>query len=276
MRIAPEAVIAYRAGDRRRATCSSLADIQVKYAQMLRSAVARRVGAARARSGRRRGRGLGHAHGRAALARRGAGRARRAPATARCSSAAASRPATRARCSRCADGAIVGTSLMTDGRATPEQVRRADRGARVKFVCAGDCGDRPLRRPRDRARGRHRAERRGARCAGSARPATPSVALVAPVGDDAGAEVWCATRLARAGVESCLEVVPGATPVQHIRQAPDGERVFERYDEGVLAGYRVSERQREAIAALRRARDDGLRRRASRSSSRSWPAARRA
>ena len=54
--------------------------------------------------------------------------------------------------------------------------------------------------------------------------------------------------MARTGVEACLEVVPGATPVQHIRHAPGGERVFERYDEGVLAGYRVSERQRAAIA----------------------------
>ena len=43
--------------------------------------------------------------------------------------------------------------------------------------------------------------------------------------------------------------MPGATPVQHIRHAPDGERVFERYDEGVLGGFRVSARQREAIAA---------------------------
>ena len=41
-------------------------------------------------------------------------------------------------------------------------------------------------------------------------------------------------------MDACLEVVPGATPVQHIRQAPGGERVFERYDEGVLAGFRVS------------------------------------
>ena len=41
---------------------------------------------------------------------------------------------------------------------------------------------------------------------------------------------------------------PARTPVQHIRVAPDGERIFERYDEGVLAGFRVSARQRDAIA----------------------------
>jgi fructoselysine 6-kinase len=54
--------------------------------------------------------------------------------------------------------------------------------------------------------------------------------------------------IARAGVQPCLEVVSGATPVQHIRHAPDRERVFGRYDEGVLGGYRASARQREVIA----------------------------
>ena len=52
----------------------------------------------------------------------------------------------------------------------------------------------------------------------------------------------------RAGVAACFEVVPGATPVQLIHQAPDGERVFERFEEGVLGGFRVSERQRGVIA----------------------------
>ena len=55
--------------------------------------------------------------------------------------------------------------------------------------------------------------------------------------------------LARTGVTPCVEVVPGATPVQPIRLAADGERVFDAYEAGVLAGYRVSARQRDAITS---------------------------
>ena len=36
--------------------------------------------------------------------------------------------------------------------------------------------------------------------------------------------------------------------MQHIHHGRDGERVFERFDEGVLGGFRVSERQRGVIA----------------------------
>jgi fructoselysine 6-kinase len=116
----------------------------------------------------------------------------------------------------------------------------------VKLVCAADCGvDRYADRGIDRAGGI------GLNVAVHARrlcaPAD-TVTVVAPVGDDAGAGVVRDT-IARAGVQACLEVVPGATPVQHIRHGPGGERVFERYDEGVLAGYRVSDRQRDAIAS---------------------------
>jgi fructoselysine 6-kinase len=113
-------------------------------------------------------------------------------------------------------------------------------------VCAADCG---IDRYDDRAL--ERAGGIGLNVAVHARllcaPADTVTAL-APVGDDDGAEV-VRHALAAAGVESCLEVVAGATPVQHIRHAADGERLFGPYDEGVLAGYRVSARQAEAIAA---------------------------
>jgi fructoselysine 6-kinase len=115
----------------------------------------------------------------------------------------------------------------------------------VRFVCAGDCGvDRYGDREIERAGGigLNVAVHLRRLCAPG-----DSVIAVAPLGDDAGAGLVC-DALARTGVEPCLEVVPGATPVQHIRQGPGGERVFERYDEGVLAGYRVSARQRDAIA----------------------------
>jgi fructoselysine 6-kinase len=48
-------------------------------------------------------------------------------------------------------------------------------------------------------------------------------------------------------VQPCLEVVPGATPVQKIHLASAGERVFGPYEEGVLGGFRVSAVQREVI-----------------------------
>ena len=102
----------------------------------------------------------------------------------------------------------------------------------MKIVCAADCGvDRYGDRGLERAGGiglnvavharrllrarRHRHARRAGRRRRRGRAR--------------------ARRRRRAPASTaCLEVVPGATPVQHIRQAPDGERVFERFDEGVL------------------------------------------
>jgi fructoselysine 6-kinase len=115
----------------------------------------------------------------------------------------------------------------------------------MKVVCAADCGiDRHTDHGIDRAGGI------GLNVAVHARrhcSADASVTLVAPVGDDAGADLVRAAAT-RADVTPCFEVVPGATPVQHIRQGAGGERVFERFDEGVLEGFRVSEPQRAAIA----------------------------
>jgi fructoselysine 6-kinase len=115
----------------------------------------------------------------------------------------------------------------------------------VRFVCAADAGvDRYSERELDRAGGI------GLNVAVHARRlCAPShtVTLVAPVGDDGGAGL-VRDAMARAGVLACLEVVSGATPVQHIRHAADGERIFGSYAEGVLGGYRVSARQCRMIA----------------------------
>jgi fructoselysine 6-kinase len=116
----------------------------------------------------------------------------------------------------------------------------------MKIVCAADCGiDRHTGHGIDRAGGigLNVAIHTRRRCAADA-----TVTVVAPLGDDAGADL-VRDAAARADVEPCFEVVPGATPVQYIRQSDDGERAFDRFDEGVLAGFRVSERQRAAIAA---------------------------
>jgi fructoselysine 6-kinase len=116
----------------------------------------------------------------------------------------------------------------------------------VRFACAGDCG---VDRYRDR--GIDRAGGIGLNVAVHLRRLCApgdTVVAVAPVGDDEGAGI-VRDAMARTGVEACLEVVPGATPVQPIHHAPDGERLFDRYEEGVLAGYEVSARQAAAIAA---------------------------
>ncbi len=115
----------------------------------------------------------------------------------------------------------------------------------MKIVCAADCGiDRHSDHGVDRAGGigLNVAVHARRRCGPGA-----SVTLVAPIGDDAEADL-VRDAATRAGVAACFEVVPGATPVQLIHQAPDGERVFERFDEGVLGGFRVNERQRSVIA----------------------------
>ena len=115
----------------------------------------------------------------------------------------------------------------------------------MKIVCAADCGiDRHSDHGIDRAGGigLNVAVHARRRCGSGA-----SVTLVAPLGDDAEADLVRDAAI-RAGVTPCFEVVPGATPVQLIHQAADGERVFERFDEGVLRGFRVSERQRTVIA----------------------------
>jgi fructoselysine 6-kinase len=74
-----------------------------------------------------------------------------------------------------------------------------------------------------------------------------AVAVVAPLGDDAGADV-VRRAVARERLTGCLPVRAGATPVQEIRHAPGGERVFGRYLEGVLAGYRLEREARELAA----------------------------
>jgi fructoselysine 6-kinase len=116
----------------------------------------------------------------------------------------------------------------------------------VRFVCAADCG---VDRYDDR--GLERAGGIGLNVAVHLRRLSApgdTVMAVAPIGDDAGQAIVL-DAMARTGVVPRLEVVHGSTPVQHIRHATGGERIFERYDEGVLAGFRVSRRQQATIAA---------------------------
>jgi fructoselysine 6-kinase len=74
------------------------------------------------------------------------------------------------------------------------------------------------------------------------------VAVLAPIGDDAGAAL-VREAVARTGLVDRLVQRAGATSIQHVRHAADGERVFTRFDEGVLRGFEAGPAERELIAA---------------------------
>ena len=116
----------------------------------------------------------------------------------------------------------------------------------MNIVCAADSGvDRFDDRGLDRAGGI------GLNVAVHARrlcSAEDSVFVLAPVGDDAEGRVVRAA-VERAGVIDRLVLRAGATPVQHITHAASGERLFTRYDEGVLRGFVLGQDGRDLIAA---------------------------
>jgi fructoselysine 6-kinase len=116
----------------------------------------------------------------------------------------------------------------------------------MNIVCAADCGvDRFDDRGLDRAGGI------GLNVAVHARRLCcrkDDVFVLAPVGDDAEARIVRAA-VERAGVSDRLVTRPGATPVQQITHAASGERLFTRYDEGVLRGFELGPEARDLIAA---------------------------
>jgi sugar/nucleoside kinase (ribokinase family) len=77
--------------------------------------------------------------------------------------------------------------------------------------------------------------------------ADDEVLVLAPIGDDDGARI-VREAVRREGLRNGLVRRSGATPVQHIRLAADGERRFVGYDEGVLRGFRVGPDERALIA----------------------------
>ena len=99
-----------------------LADIQVKYAQMLTPAHARGIGARGARAGRRCDRRHGHAHRRAAPAATSVLAARAGAGDCPVLVGSGLAPDNARALLEAADGAIVGTSLMHGWAGTPEQV----------------------------------------------------------------------------------------------------------------------------------------------------------
>lgn len=115
----------------------------------------------------------------------------------------------------------------------------------MRITGVGDCGvDRYLRPSLDRPGGI------ALNFAVNARrlfPANDSIGVIAAVGTDPEADL---VRRAAEGfaLEACLVERPGRTSVQYIDRHPSGEKIFVRYEAGVLADYRLGERERAVIA----------------------------
>jgi fructoselysine 6-kinase len=115
----------------------------------------------------------------------------------------------------------------------------------VRITGVGDCGvDRYLNLRSDRPGG---ITLNFAVNAKRLFPATDQVVVVTALGTDPEA------RLVRRALEvfsldSCVSTIEGATSIQYIDRQPSGEKVFVRYEEGVLGGYRIGARERDVIA----------------------------
>ena len=54
--------------------------------------------------------------------------------------------------------------------------------------------------------------------------------------------------IAELGLEACIADREGATSIQYIDRHPSGEKIFVRYEQGVLGRYQLGAREREVIA----------------------------
>ena len=71
--------------------------------------------------------------------------------------------------------------------------------------------------------------------------------MVTALGTDGEARL-VRRALAELGLEACLAELDGATSIQYIDHQPSGEKIFVRYEQGVLGRYRMGPREREVIA----------------------------
>jgi fructoselysine 6-kinase len=115
----------------------------------------------------------------------------------------------------------------------------------VRVTAVGDCGvDRYLDLGRDRPGGIT------LNFAANARrlfPATDTVGVVTALGSDREAGL-VREAIARLGLDACLAEVEGATSIQYIDRHPSGEKIFVRYEQGVLGRYRLGARERDVVA----------------------------
>jgi fructoselysine 6-kinase len=115
----------------------------------------------------------------------------------------------------------------------------------VRVTAVGDCGvDRYVNLGLDRPGGIT------LNFAANARrlfPAGDTVGVVTALGTDREASL-VRRAIAELGLEACLVELEGATSIQYIDRHPSGEKIFVRYEQGVLGHYRLGTREREVIA----------------------------
>jgi fructoselysine 6-kinase len=77
--------------------------------------------------------------------------------------------------------------------------------------------------------------------------ASDAVGVVTALGTDREAGL-VRRAIESLGLEACLAELSGATSIQYIDRQPSGEKIFVRYEQGVLGDYRIGARERAVIA----------------------------
>lgn len=115
----------------------------------------------------------------------------------------------------------------------------------MKIVCVGDCGvDHYLPTERLLAGG---ITANFARHAAREFHDEDEIHVISAIGSDPLAAGLVRRAFRNSRIRCHITELRGATPVQHIRIEPDGEKNFVRYEEGVLAFYRIDEHAAEII-----------------------------
>lgn len=115
----------------------------------------------------------------------------------------------------------------------------------MKVLCVGDCGvDRYLSLGGDRPGGITLNFAANIR---ECLPAEDSVAVVTAVGTDRESKM-VVEAIEYLGLDAHLTRLEGETSIQYIDREPSGEKIFVRYEQGVLGDYRVGESERRHIA----------------------------
>ena len=116
----------------------------------------------------------------------------------------------------------------------------------MRVVCAGDCGvDRYVDLGVDRPGGKTLNTAVTARRVFGAED---RVEVVTVLGTDTESDL-VREALVRHGLTGSVARRSGPTSIQYIDHAPTGEKIFLRYDQGVLAGHRIDAEARARIAA---------------------------
>jgi len=116
----------------------------------------------------------------------------------------------------------------------------------VRITGVGDCGvDRYLNLGCDRPGGITLNFAVNARLLA---PPTDAVGVVTAVGSDPESAL-VRRAIERFDLEACLVERRGATSIQYIDREPSGEKIFVRYEQGVLGSYRIGPGERAAIAS---------------------------